>query len=783
MGQANQYNYHYLYDSENRITEVRTSKDKIYWERDGRYDYYLHGPLARTTLGDQLVQGIDYAYTLQGWLKGANAINHLNGSNDIGKDGNAGSSNQFTARDAFGFNLNYFGADYKPINSGVNPFPSIKDVIPDSVNSYRPLFNGNISSMAVNIVYPNATAQQAPQLYNYKYDQLNRITRMDMYRTATLNSNSWAGMALINDYKERTSYDANGNILTYLREGFGASTSAMDSLSYLYNYSGGKLTSNRLNYVRDRIGNLTTHSSNYTDDIEDQAAGNYSYDAIGNLTSDAAESITSILWNVYGKISRITRTATANNNVTQIRYSYDPSGNRISKAVAKSATDSIEYTFYARDASGNVMATYYGKDAPDWTIDTVTTGGHVKPPLYLQEQHLYGSSRLGVLNRNISIGVSTFVKPSILNFTRGNKLFELSNHLGNVLVTISDKKIGVDTNSDGIIDYYTADVITASDYHPGGMEMSGRKFNSDRAVYGFNGKRKDNEMYDEGNSYDYGDRIYNPRAVVWLSTDKLQAKRPGESPYLFVGGNPIYFNDPDGKDRIERIRYIGKDGTVQIRIVRTEGLFKAVWNNTYSGVGYATKNDYVVSITHDFKSGKDVVSSSTETLYGSAHATETGFGTYLKIKAFGRDGDILPKTPQIMVFGSSDKDPGWGEKADTKRPVTSINLSEANSLLKLIMTGMKVPNLEAAKPEKIPEIMKKFTDKSLEKEEKNTFPANSEIGIYNGDFPSGDNAGNLIKKGVSLQYVRTNDKQEVIDTITFYKDLNKKSDTSKVKKQ
>jgi hypothetical protein len=29
------------------------------------------------------------------------------------------------------------------------------------------------------------------------------------------------------------------------------------------------------------------------------------------------------------------------------------------------------------------------------------------------------------------------------SFTRGNKFFELSNHLGNVLVTLSDKKKGI----------------------------------------------------------------------------------------------------------------------------------------------------------------------------------------------------------------------------------------------------------------------------------------------------------------------------------------------------
>lgn len=56
---------------------------------------------------------------------------------------------------------------------------------------------------------------------------------------------------------------------------------------------------------------------------------------------------------------------------------------------------------------------------------------------------------------------------------RGNTLYELSNHLGNVLVTVSDKKIPV-LAAGGTIDYYKPDVLTANDYYPFGMQMPGR---------------------------------------------------------------------------------------------------------------------------------------------------------------------------------------------------------------------------------------------------------------------------------------------------------------------
>ncbi|QEH43312.1 hypothetical protein [Chitinophaga sp. XS-30] len=72
-GQADAFYHRYQYDAENRITNVETSRDSVYWENDAYYQYYKHGPLARMVLGQQQVQGVDYAYNLQGWLKGVNS--------------------------------------------------------------------------------------------------------------------------------------------------------------------------------------------------------------------------------------------------------------------------------------------------------------------------------------------------------------------------------------------------------------------------------------------------------------------------------------------------------------------------------------------------------------------------------------------------------------------------------------------------------------------------------------------------------------------------------------
>jgi RHS repeat-associated protein len=128
------------------------------------------------------------------------------------------------------------------------------------------------------------------------------------------------------------------------------------------------------------------------------------------------------------------------------------------------------------------------------------------------------------------------------------KTFVEANHLGNVLVTISDKKIAVDSDNDGIINYYNADVVTANDFYPFGMTMPGRKFTSVGGYrYGFNGKEIDNEDYGEGNAYDFGSRIYDPRLGKWLAVDIVAKAAPGWTPYRFGFDNPINFRDPNGQ--------------------------------------------------------------------------------------------------------------------------------------------------------------------------------------------------------------------------------------------
>jgi RHS repeat-associated protein len=79
-------------------------------------------------------------------------------------------------------------------------------------------------------------------------------------------------------------------------------------------------------------------------------------------------------------------------------------------------------------------------------------------------------------------------------------------------------------------------------------QMPGRKFNGGDYRYGFNGKENDNEIKGEGNSVDFGARMYDSRLGRWFAKDPLEHKYPSLSTYAFVANMPTVAKDPDGKD-------------------------------------------------------------------------------------------------------------------------------------------------------------------------------------------------------------------------------------------
>ena len=138
---------------------------------------------------------------------------------------------------------------------------------------------------------------------------------------------------------------------------------------------------------------------------------------------------------------------------------------------------------------------------------------------------------------------------------RGNKVFELSNHLGNVLATVSYKKLGRVLDSTSLFAaYYEGQVRSVQDYYAFGWNIPSRKFNTGSYRHGFNGKENDSD-FGEQLIQDYGFRIYNPSVGKFLSVDPLSPDYPMLTPYQFASNSPITSVDLDGLEASPAVRF------------------------------------------------------------------------------------------------------------------------------------------------------------------------------------------------------------------------------------
>jgi|GEM_PF-4686275 RHS repeat-associated protein len=570
-GQIDQFSHKYEYDADNRITNAYTSTDCVIWDQDAKYFYYLHGPMAREEIGQDKVHGCDYAYTLQGWLKGVNS-NVIAEPDDIGADGmqptdvsylpNQAGIHSNIAQDAYGFTLSYFTgngnpgtSDYTAINgalnaTGISSFYSNYQQQSQSED----LYNGNIKQMDVALTYSSGTPMSLIDNH-YKYDQLNRIMCDNVY---TYNSGAdYSTTTNPGDYGSSYTYNPDGNILTLKRTGHNTGTiTPKDNLAYAYtpgtnqllNVTQGAYLSGPLNF-----GALPSNVSQY----------NYNY--IGQLTSDQNSSINNITWSIYGKVLSITGAGTQPDEF----FTYDAMGNRISKLVKPrsggvlTTQDQWTYTYYVRDASGNIMAIYDRNFVNNKTTSQVQVS--------LAENPIYGSKRVGDVNRNLLVAAVTFTSftansdgtvtisgggpltitnptPNYYNRNLGYKNYELTDHLGNVMMTITDRKLGSGPSFTGVsepVTNYIADISSSNDYYPFGATMPFRQSGS-AYRFAYNGKEQDPETYGTDNEYDYGMRMYNPRLGRFMSVDPITREYPMLTPYQFASNRPIDGIDQDG---------------------------------------------------------------------------------------------------------------------------------------------------------------------------------------------------------------------------------------------
>jgi hypothetical protein len=129
----------------------------------------------------------------------------------------------------------------------------------------------------------------------------------------------------------------------------------------------------------------------------------------------------------------------------------------------------------------------------------------------------------------------------------GNKQYEITNHLGNVLAVSTDRKLPYapfGTANQAVIHSYYAQLISVTDYTAFGVALEGRTWSDEGYRYGFNGQEKDDEISGQGNITTAQYWEYDTRLGMRWNIDP-QAKEYASAYSCFLG-NPVYHTDVNG---------------------------------------------------------------------------------------------------------------------------------------------------------------------------------------------------------------------------------------------
>lgn len=185
----------------------------------------------------------------------------------------------------------------------------------------------------------------------------------------------------------------------------------------------------------------------------------------------------------------------------------------------------------------------------------------------------------------------------------GAKMYELTDHLGNVRVVVSDLK---EAQLIGNTLSNKASVLSYANYYPFGSEMPGRNFkNSLKYRYGFNTQEKVDEL---------GEGHYT--AMYWEYDSRLGRRwnqdpkpNPSISNYSTFANNPIFMIDPLGDttnyytNKGKHLGTIFGEGAMNDRIVDAKEFNKILKDK--SGWENATFGNYNIYMNDDvLKSGK-----------------------------------------------------------------------------------------------------------------------------------------------------------------------------------
>jgi len=284
----------YAYDTWDRLLSTWKSMDGT----ERRIDtliYNERGQLRAKYLENN-VDSLVYDYNIRGWMTAINK-KYLTG----------------TVNNYFGMELGY-------------------DTSPSGVTSYKtPQLDGNVAGT----VWKSA-GDGIGRKFDFSYDNVNRLTGADFTQ---YNGSAFVKSATIDFSVPAITYDANGNIVSLIQNGYKpGGSSAIDRLRYSY-----FANTNRLQQVYDTANDAGSLLSDFHfNPATKDPTTDYTYDVNGSLVADKNKGIRRIHYNFLHLPDTISMTKTDGSSKGNIVYRYDAQGTKWAKIITDSTVSPVK---------------------------------------------------------------------------------------------------------------------------------------------------------------------------------------------------------------------------------------------------------------------------------------------------------------------------------------------------------------------------------------------------------------------------------------------------------
>jgi RHS repeat-associated protein len=211
--------------------------------------------------------------------------------------------------------------------------------------------------------------------------------------------------------------------------------------------------------------------------------------------------------------------------------------------------------------------------------------------------------------------------------------------------------------------------VFGTSYPSFGMQLPNRHESVTDFRYGFNGMEKDDEVKGEqGTSYDFGNRIYDPRIGRFLTVDNYKERFPGQSPFSFAQNSPIFGIDINGDSLYILVHTSGnKRGDDMLKAAALTRKY-----DIESSKGFDSKRDKVIVLDiSDLGKLEQEVETTTKT-YSKNYGGTVEFGIFSHSALEGPTGGTNTSGPdaitpnQINVTGWGKIDFNWADNSKNR---------------------------------------------------------------------------------------------------------------------